>query len=178
MLACRVGPHIATNYHCIAKVARDTTNTLVSLYPLCVPHSLQALLCVPCMLGAGCPASLRRMWLLTALMCEKHRARWWEWSTPTAAPASGRRRSSRRMHSMTWLCCASKPPRSACGPSGCALLHLFLRQTLNCTKTPLHCCLLCLLCPVLQGCRRSACPAPPTAVKPCMAASKPLLPLC
>lgn len=29
MPACRVGPHIVTNYHCIAKVARDTTNTLV-----------------------------------------------------------------------------------------------------------------------------------------------------
>lgn len=31
----RVGPHIVTNYHCIAKLAKDTTNTQVCTY-LCL----------------------------------------------------------------------------------------------------------------------------------------------
>lgn len=42
MRACRVGPHIVTNYHCIAKVARDTTNTLVRDCCRLPKHSLRA----------------------------------------------------------------------------------------------------------------------------------------
>lgn len=45
---CRVGPHIVTNYHCVAKLAKDTTNTQVlrpvHLFYISIPmHTLLAL---------------------------------------------------------------------------------------------------------------------------------------
>ena len=59
-LACRVGPHIVTNYHCIAKVARDTTKTLVCPRPgvACLPESARHGRYCPRMLPANsklCP---------------------------------------------------------------------------------------------------------------------------
>ena len=32
---CRVGPHIVTNFHCIAQLAADRTNTQVSPCSFC-----------------------------------------------------------------------------------------------------------------------------------------------